>query len=55
MCDECDESSALFNKPGGKRWRPARISAVSPLVVDRCAVEPVPVTVREVRHYECEE
>jgi hypothetical protein len=59
MCDECDESSALyvayFNKPGGKRWRPAGISAVSPLVVDRCAVEPVPVTVREVRHYECEE
>jgi hypothetical protein len=59
MCDECDESSALyvayFNKPGGKRWRPARIAAVSPLVVDRHGVEPIPVTAREVRRYACDE
>lgn len=59
MCDECDESSALyvayFNKPGGKRWRPARMAAVSTLAVGRHSVEPIPVTAREVRSYDCDE
>jgi hypothetical protein len=58
MCDECDESSGLylayFNKPGGKFWRPAQKAATAPLTVDRRAVEPVPVTVREVRRYTCD-
>jgi hypothetical protein len=58
MCDECDESSnlylAYFNKPGGKRWRPPPKAAAAPLAVDRHAVEPVPVTVREVRRYSCD-
>jgi hypothetical protein len=56
MCDECDETSTLyvayFNKPGGKRWRPPRKAA--PVSVDRQAVEPAPVTVREVRRYACD-
>jgi hypothetical protein len=58
MCDECDDSSGLylayFNKPGGKHWRPAQKAATAPLAVDRHTVEPVPVTVREVRRYACD-
>jgi hypothetical protein len=58
MCDECDESSGLylayFNKPGGTRWRPPQNSATAPLAVDRQGVEPVPMTVREVRRYSCD-
>jgi hypothetical protein len=58
MCDECDESSGLylayFNKPGGSSWRPAPNEATAPLAVDRHAVAPVPVTVREVRRYTCD-
>lgn len=57
MCDECDESSGLhlayFNKPGGNRWRPPRKAAA--LAVDRQAVKPVAVTVREVRRYNCDQ
>jgi hypothetical protein len=57
MCDECDESTGLylayFNKPGGKQWRPAQKAATAPLAVDSRAVEPVPVTVREVRRFTC--
>jgi hypothetical protein len=44
---------AYFNKPGGKRWRPPP-KANAPLAVDREAVAPVPVTVREVRRYTCD-
>ncbi len=59
MCDECDESSGLylayFNKPGGRFWRPAQKTPTAPPMVDRLAVEPVPVTVREVRRYTCDE
>jgi hypothetical protein len=59
MCDECDESSGLylayFNKPGGNRWRPPPKAAVAPLAVDRRAVKPVPVAVREVRRYNCDQ
>jgi hypothetical protein len=58
MCDECDESAgfylAWFNKPGGNLWRPARNAATAPPAVDRHAVEPVPVTVRQVRRYTCD-
>lgn len=58
MCDECDESSGLylayFNKPGDKFWRPAQKAATAPLMVDRHAVEPVPVTLREVHRYTCD-
>jgi hypothetical protein len=58
MCDECDDSSALyvayFNKPGGKRWRPPQKAAAAPPAADRHAVEPVPATVREVRRYTCD-
>jgi hypothetical protein len=58
MCDECDETTGLylayFNKPGGKKWRPAQKTANAPLAVDRDAVEPVAVTAREVRRFACE-
>jgi hypothetical protein len=58
MCDECDESTGLylayFNKPGGKKWRPAQKAATAPPAVDRQAVEPVPVTAREVRRFACD-
>jgi hypothetical protein len=58
MCDECDNSSdlylAYFNKPGGNRWRPAQKAAAVPPAVDRFAVEPVAVTVREVRRFACD-
>jgi hypothetical protein len=60
MCDECDEPSAglylaYFNKPGGTRWRPAHTAPTVPAVVDRYAVEPAPVAVREVRLYGCDQ
>jgi hypothetical protein len=58
MCDECDDSSGLylayFNKPGGNRWRPAQTVAAVPSAVDRFAVEPVAVTVHEVRRFACD-
>jgi hypothetical protein len=58
MCDECDESPALyvayFNKPGGKSWRPAQKAATVPQADSR-AIEPVPVVVREVRRFACDE
>jgi hypothetical protein len=58
MCDQCEESSGLylayFNKPGGTHWRPPQKAASALLVVDRQAVEPVPVTVQETRRYSCD-
>jgi hypothetical protein len=63
MCDDCEETPAAyvayFNKPGGKRWRPARIVATAPGPLDARASqgEPaaVPVMVQEVRHFSCDD
>jgi hypothetical protein len=57
MCDECEEFPAqyvaYFNKAGGKLWRPAQKVATTPWAID---IRPaVPVVVREVRHFSCDE
>jgi hypothetical protein len=58
MCDECEESTGLylayFNKRGGRHWRPAQKAATTPLGVDCRAVEPVPVTARDVHRFTCD-
>src|SRR5260370_29726628 len=57
MCDECEEFPAqyvaYFNKAGGKLWRPAQKVATTPWAID--IRPPVPVVVREVRHFRCDE
>ena len=63
MCDECEEMPAAyvayFNKPGGKRWRPARIVTTAPGAIDARGPQSqsaaVPVMVREVRHFSCDD
>jgi hypothetical protein len=59
MCDECEEFPAqyvaYFNKAGGKLWRPAGKAATAPWAIDIRPVEPVPVAIREVRHFSCDE
>ncbi len=54
MCEECNEPSGLYlayvNKPGGRRWRPARTLAAAP-AGDRYAVAPVPVTTQDGRPF----
>jgi hypothetical protein len=59
MCDECEEFPAqyvaYFNKAGGKLWRPAQKVATTPWAIDIRPVESVPVMVREVRHFSCDE
>ena len=59
MCDECEEFPAqyvaYFNKAGGKLWRPAGKAATTPWAIDIRPVEPVPVAIREVRHFSCDE
>jgi hypothetical protein len=54
MCDECEEFPAqyvaYFNKAGGKLWRPAQKVATAPWAIDIR-----PVTIREVRHFSCDE
>jgi hypothetical protein len=57
MCDECEEFPAqyvaYFNKAGGKLWRPAKKVATTPWAID---IRPaVPVEVREVRRFSCDE
>ena len=58
MCDECEEFPAqyvaYFNKAGGKLWRPAQ-KAATPWAIDIRPVEPVPVVVREVRQFVCDD
>jgi hypothetical protein len=64
MCDECEEFPAhyvaYFNKAGGKLWRPAQKAATRGWAIDirpQEAHEPVgvPVVVREVRHFTCDD
>jgi len=63
MCDECEEFPAqyvaYFNKAGGKLWRPAQKAATRPWAIDirphEPAAVPVPVEVREVRQFICDE
>ena len=65
MCDECEEFPAqyvaYFNKAGGKFWRPAQKAATRPWAIDisppEAAHEPagVPVAIREVRHFTCDD
>jgi hypothetical protein len=59
MCDECEEFPAqyvaYFNKAGGKLWRPAQKAVTTPWAIDIRPAEPVPVAVREVRHFSCDE
>jgi hypothetical protein len=60
MCDECEEFPAqyvaYFNKAGGKLWRPAQ-KVATPWAIDirHARSVPVPVVVREVRHFTCDE
>jgi hypothetical protein len=62
MCDECEEFPAqyvpYFNKAGGKLWRPAQ-KASNAWAIDirpqESASEPVPVTLREVRQFTCDD
>jgi hypothetical protein len=59
MCDECEEFPAqyvaYFNKAGGKLWRPAQKAATRPWAIDIRPIEPVPVEVREVRQFTCDD
>ena len=59
MCEECEEFPAqyvaYFNKAGGKLWRPAGKAATTPRAIDIRPLEPVPVTIREVRQFSCDE
>ena len=59
MCDECEEFPAqyvaYFNKAGGKLWRPAQKAATQPWAIDIRPVEPVPVMLREVRQFTCDD
>ena len=63
MCDECEEFPAqyvaYFNKAGGKLWRPAQKAATAPWAIDirpqESASVPVPVVVREVRQFNCDD
>jgi hypothetical protein len=58
MCDECEEFPAqfvpYFNKAGGKLWRPAQKAATRPWAID-IRPEPVPVELREVRQFACDD
>jgi hypothetical protein len=63
MCDECDEMPAAyvayFRKAGGRHWRPARVVATAPAAIDPWVppggMAPVPVEVREVRRFSCDD
>jgi hypothetical protein len=59
MCDECEEFPAqyvaYFNKAGGKLWRPARKAATAPWAIDIRPQESVPVVLREVRQFTCDD
>lgn len=63
MCDECEEMPpafvAYFRKAGGKHWRPARLAAAAPGATDphipRAETAAVPVVLREVRHFSCDD
>lgn len=60
MCEECEEFPpqyvAYFNKAGGKFWRPAQKTATAQWAIDiRPARPPVPVVVREVRQFACDD
>jgi hypothetical protein len=59
MCEECEalpaQYVAYFNKAGGTRWRPAPKAATTPWAIDIRQVEPVPVVVREVRQFSCDD
>ena len=58
MCDECEEFPAqyvaYFNKAGSKLWRPAQ-KVATPWAIDIRPAAPVPATVREVRHFTCDD
>jgi hypothetical protein len=58
MCDECEEFPAqyvpYFNKAGGKLWRPAQ-KASNAWAIDIRPTEPVPVVLREVRQFTCDD
>jgi hypothetical protein len=59
MCDECEEFPAqwvaYFNKVGGKLWRPAQQAETRPWAIDIRPTAPVPVVVREVRLFTCDD
>jgi hypothetical protein len=61
MCDACEEMPAAyvayFRKAGGKHWRPTRSVATAPVATDplQAGSAPVPVVVREVRQFSCDD